>query len=151
MPSGDFPIGLCFSFLQYSSQVTSPTGTCKYHNGTPCEAPMLRCNTQDLRVSICMDNHQPRKYFYSSARTSRGSTCTQACRAQQPAPHCSQSSMHDFYQATQAKRYLLSYLPTAPACHSEVCMDLSMDKLSPHWSDSVVYCLVFLPTLSELD
>ena len=39
--------------------------------------------------SNCVDNHQPREYFYSSARTSQRSTCTQACRAQQPAPHCS--------------------------------------------------------------
>ena len=37
--------------IQYSSQVTLPTGTRKYHNGTPCEAPMLRCHTLDLRVT----------------------------------------------------------------------------------------------------
>ena len=29
--------------------------------------------------SNCTDKHQPREYFYSSARTSQGSTCTQTC------------------------------------------------------------------------
>jgi len=58
MPSGDFPIRLCFSFLQYSSQVTLPAGTCKYHNGTPCEAPMLRCNAQNVRVTAWITTSQ---------------------------------------------------------------------------------------------
>jgi len=40
---------LCF--VQYSSQVTSPTGTRECHNGKPREAPMLRCPAQDLRVT----------------------------------------------------------------------------------------------------
>ena len=40
-----------YSYLQYSSQVTSPTGTCECHNGTPREAPMLTCPAQDLRVT----------------------------------------------------------------------------------------------------
>jgi len=37
--------------LQYSSQVMSPAGTRKCHNGTPREAPMLRCPAQDLRIT----------------------------------------------------------------------------------------------------
>jgi len=41
-----------FKTLQYSSQVTSPAGTRECHNGTPREAPMLRCPAQDLRVTV---------------------------------------------------------------------------------------------------
>jgi len=37
--------------VQYSSQITSFTGTREYHNGAPCEAPMLTCLAQYLRVT----------------------------------------------------------------------------------------------------
>ena len=37
--------------IQYSSQVTSPAGTCEYHNGIPCEVLLLKCPAQDLRVT----------------------------------------------------------------------------------------------------
>jgi len=39
--------------------------------------------------SNCVNKNQPREYFYSSARTLQGLTCTQACWTQQPTPHCS--------------------------------------------------------------
>jgi len=37
--------------IQYSSQVTSPAGIREYHKGAPCEAPMLTCHAQGLRVT----------------------------------------------------------------------------------------------------
>ena len=37
--------------IQYSTQVTSPAGTCKYHNVIPCEVLLLKCPVQDLRVT----------------------------------------------------------------------------------------------------
>jgi len=68
--------------LQYSSQVTSPAGTREYHNGAPCEAPMLTCHAQGLRVTswintsdasifthqqgFCKDQPAPRSVKHSS-------------------------------------------------------------------------------------
>ena len=55
--------------------------TCR-HLRVPQWSPPQGSNVDMPRTRLesnCMDNHQPREYFYSSARTSQGSTCTQAC------------------------------------------------------------------------
>ena len=73
-----------FFNLQYSSQVTSPTGTCKYHNGAPCEAPMLTCLTQDLRVTAWITTSHASIF-----------TCQQGPRKDQPATRPAEhSSLH---------------------------------------------------------
>jgi len=139
--------------LQYSSQATSPAGTHECHNGTPCEAPMLRCPAQDLRVTA----------WITASHASIFSR-QQGHREDQPAPRPAEhSSLHSIVGshlctifirlpgACSSRGSSLSYLPTAPGCYSEVWVDFSMDRLSPHWSDSEVYCLIFLPALSEHD
>ena len=73
---------LTSQIVQYSSQVTSPAGTHEYHNGAPCEAPMLTCQAQGLRVTawintshvsifthqqgLCKDQPAPRPAEHSS-------------------------------------------------------------------------------------
>jgi len=61
--------------VQYSSQVTSPAGTCEYHNGAPREAPRLTCLAQDLRVSAWITTSHASIF-----------TCQQGPRKDQPEP-----------------------------------------------------------------
>ena len=108
---------------------------------------MLTCPAQDLRViTWIIASHAS---IFSRQ---------QGHREYQPAPRPAEhSSLHSIVVShlrtifIRLERYLLSYLPTAPGCYSEVCVDLSMDRLSPYWSDSMVYCLIFFPALSEHD
>jgi len=65
------------------------------HSWVPQRSPLWGLNVEmpcATPVGNCVDNHWPRKYFYSSARISRGSTCTQA---QQPAVH--RSYLHTIF------------------------------------------------------
>ena len=133
--------------LQYSSQVTSPAGTRKCHNGTPREASMLTCPAQDLRVTAwIIASH--------AIIFSRQQIHCEDQPAPRPAEHSSLHSILASHLRTifiKLQRQLLSYLPTVSGCYSEFCVNLSMDRLSPHWSDSVVYCLIFFPAISEHD
>ena len=101
---------------------------------------MLKFHAQGLRVT-------------SWINTSHASVFTrqQGFRKDQPAPRPAKHSSPNpivashlcmIYLGLQLQRQLLSYFPIAPGCYSEVCMDLSMDRLSPHWSDSVIQCII---------
>ena len=70
--------------IQYSSQVTSHTGTREYHNGAPREALMLTCHAQDLRVTAWITTSHVGIF-----------TCQQGLREDQPASRPAEhSSLH---------------------------------------------------------
>ena len=144
-------------YIQYSSQVMSPAGTCKCHNGTPrgpnAEMPCAR------PVSNYVDNCQPSDVASIFSRQQGPHECTQACWQQQPVLHCSYSHLRTIFIrlpracssipgacSSRGSSYHIFRLPQAAILKS---------AWTSAWTDwvptGVVYCLIFLPTLSEHD
>jgi len=74
----------------YTVQLTG--NIARRHLRVPQWSPLRGPNADMPRTrpeSNCVDKHQPRKYFYSSARTSQESTCTStaACTPLYPSTH----------------------------------------------------------------